>query len=131
MRTTWRADLLAICAALALGACRSADAKDPVGADPFEAQGTVKRTRAPEPLVLNGVITSAHTEVVVAEFDAKVEEVLVTGGQRVLAGQSIARLDDAQLRQRVEGARQAANAARADAAKAAYAVADARRNLET
>ena len=126
-----RSTLLAALVLAATAACGKPDRKDPVGVDPFAAERDARPQRAPEALVLHGVITSARTEIVVAEFDAKVEEVLVTGGQRVEAGQPIARLDDAQLRQRVESARQAAQAARADAAKAAYAVADARRNLET
>ena len=132
MLSKLQADLFAVVAvAVVASACSRASAGDPVGDDPFAAQGELKAAPAPEPLVLHGVITSARTEIVVAEFDAKVDEVLVTGGQRVVAGQTLARLDDSQLRQRVEGARQATNAARAEAAKAAYAVADARRNLQT
>jgi biotin carboxyl carrier protein len=82
-------------------------------------------------VVLAGVITSAKSQVVAAEFEGRVEDVLVRGGQRVTAGQVLARLDDSQLRQRVESARQAANAARAEAARASIGVAEARRQLAT
>ena len=83
----------------------------------------------PAPVVLAGVITSAKSQVVAAEFEGRVEDVLVRGGQRVTASQVLARLDDSQLRQRVESARQAANAARAEAARASIGVAEARAKL--
>lgn len=115
---------------VAVAACGGGD-RGPVGADPFAARREVKPTAPPAEVVLAGVITSAHSEVVAAEFDAKVVDVLVHGGQRVKAGQVLARLDDSQLRQRVESARQAANAARSEAAKASIGVAEARRQLAT
>ncbi len=111
-------------------ACGRGD-RGPIGEDPFAAQAQVVAAPAPVVPDLAGVITSAKSEVVVAEFDARVADVLVRGGQRVVAGQPLARLDDSQLRQRVEGARQAANAARAEAARAGIGVAEARRQLAT
>lgn len=117
-------------AAAALAACGRADTQA-IGPDPFAAQREAAPVAAPPPLVLHGVIASARSEVVVAEFDARIEEVLVQAGQRVTAGQPLARLDDTLLRQQVAAARERVNAARAEAAKASYAVADARRNLET
>ncbi|MEZ4399378.1 MAG: HlyD family efflux transporter periplasmic adaptor subunit [Kofleriaceae bacterium] len=122
---------LVILIAVALAAGCGRDDRAPVGADPFAAQREVKPTPAPAPLVLDGVITSAKSEVVVAEFDARVDEVLVTGGQRVTTGQLLARLDDSQLRQRLEGARQRVNAAKAEAARAGIQAAEARRQLAT
>lgn len=119
-----------VVAVLAVVAC-GGGARDPVGADPFAAQRGVQAAPPPAPVVLAGVITSAESQVVAAEFEGRVEDVLVRGGQRVSAGQVLARLDDSQLRQRVESARQAANAARAEAARASIGVAEARRQLAT
>ncbi|MBP8811408.1 MAG: efflux RND transporter periplasmic adaptor subunit [Kofleriaceae bacterium] len=126
-----RASLIPLVLGLVAAACGRDDGGKPVGEDPFAAQREVKPAAAPAPLVLTGVVTSAKSEVVVAEFDAKVDQVLVTGGQRVTAGQPLARLDDSQLQQRLEGARQRVNSARAEAARASIQAADARRQLAT
>ena len=127
MSTTSRASLVLI---LTVAACGRGD-RAPVGHDHLAAgrrddpgQHDRRRHRGRLDLALGG-------ERVVAEFDAKVSDVLVNGGQRVTAGQPLARLDDSQLRQRVESARQAANAARAEAARAGIMVAEARRQLGT
>lgn len=117
--------------ALAIVGCGRGDSRKPVGDDPFAAQRQVKTEAPPPVLVLDGVVTSAKSEVVVAEFDAKVDEVLVTGGQRVIVGQTLAKLDDSQIRQRLEGAQQRVAAARAEAARASIQAADARRQLNT
>lgn len=119
-----------VVAVATLAAC-GGGGREPVGADPFAAQREVRPPAPPAPVVLAGVVTSARSQVVAAEFEGRVEEVLVRGGQRVSAGQVLARLDDSQLRQRVESARQAANAARAEAARASIGVAEARRQLAT
>ena len=86
-----------VVAVLAVVAC-GGGARDPVGADPFAAQRGVQAAPPPAPVVLAGVITSAESQVVAAEFEGRVEDVLVRGGQRVSAGQVLARLDDSQLR---------------------------------
>jgi len=52
-----------------------------------------------------GVVTSRVTKVITSEVDAPVERLAVTLGQRVRAGDTIAKLDDRALRSELEGAR--------------------------
>ena len=75
------------------------------------------------------MVTSARSEVVAAEFDARVLGVPVRGGERVKAGDVIATLDDRQLQERAAAARAAEDAARADVARASVEVREARRRL--
>jgi multidrug efflux pump subunit AcrA (membrane-fusion protein) len=60
---------------------------------------------------LVGVITTRRSAVVSAEFEARVARILVTSGQRVRTGDPLVQLDDSQIRQRVEAARHAEDAA--------------------
>ncbi|MDB4962669.1 MAG: secretion protein HlyD family protein [Myxococcales bacterium] len=60
---------------------------------------------APEAPEFVGVVTSRVTKVITAEVDAPVERLAVTLGQRVRAGDTIAKLDDRQLRSDLEGAK--------------------------
>ncbi len=52
-----------------------------------------------------GVVTSRVTKVIVSEVDAPVERLAVTVGQRVRAGDTIAKLDDRALKAELEGAK--------------------------
>ncbi len=84
---------------------------------------------APAPDEFVGVLTARRTAVVAVEVDARVEEVLVHMGDRVSAGQPVARLDDRALRQRLAAAAAEADAARATERGAALDVDDARHKL--
>ncbi|HEU5056375.1 MAG TPA: efflux RND transporter periplasmic adaptor subunit, partial [Kofleriaceae bacterium] len=76
-----------------------------------------------------GVLTARRTAVVAVEVDARIEEVLVRMGDRVAAGQPVARLDDRAVRQRLAGAAAEADAARAAERGAALDLDDARHKL--
>lgn len=73
---------------------------------------------APELPEFPGVVTSRNTRVVAAEFAGRVERISAFNGQRVHAGDPIARLDDTELKSQIEAARQNELAARADAGAA-------------
>lgn len=111
-----------------LPGCRGLE-RAPAGADPTSALAPATPRAAPAPVELVGVVTSARSEVVAAEFDARVLAVPVRGGERVKAGDVIARLDDRQLQERAAAARAAEDAARADVARASVEVREARRRL--
>lgn len=78
---------------------------------------------------LVGVISTRRSAVVAAEFEARVQRILVTSGQRVKTGDPLAQLDDSQLRQRVEAAHHAVEAAHAKVLSAGAQVANAQRKL--
>jgi multidrug efflux pump subunit AcrA (membrane-fusion protein) len=61
------------------------------------------------------VITARHSEIVAAPFTARVDTVEVGAGQRVRQGDRIARLDDTDLRQRIDGLRSQERSAGANA----------------
>jgi len=65
-----------------------------------------------------GVVTSRNTKIVAAEFAGRVDRIQIFNGQRVRAGDPIARLDDSELKAQIEAARQNELAARADAGAA-------------
>jgi multidrug efflux pump subunit AcrA (membrane-fusion protein) len=87
-----------------LSACKGA-ATTPVEADPTEARAPVAPAAAIERPEFVGVVTSRVTKVIVSEVDAPVERLSVTLGQRVHAGDTIAKLDDRALRSELEGAK--------------------------
>lgn len=76
-----------------------------------------------------GVLTARRTAVVAVEVEARIDAVLVHGGDRVQAGQAVARLDDRALRQRLAAAAAEADAARAAERGAALDLDDARHKL--
>jgi RND family efflux transporter MFP subunit len=119
---------LLLLAALLLPACRGLE-RAPAGADPTTAVSAPAPRPAPAPIELVGVVTSARSEVVSAEFDARVLEVKVRGGERVKAGDVIAILDDRQLKERAAAAAAAEDAARAEVGRASVEVREARRRL--
>lgn len=73
---------------------------------------------APELPDFPGVVTSRNTKVVSAEFAGRVDRIHIFNGQRVRAGDPIARLDDTELRSQIDAARHQERAARADAGAA-------------
>ncbi|MGN6105369.1 MAG: efflux RND transporter periplasmic adaptor subunit, partial [Kofleriaceae bacterium] len=77
------------------------------------------------------VVTSRRTKVVVAEFQGKVERLDVYAGQRVKAGDPIARLDDTELKLQVEAARFQEQAALNDAGSSGAQAGRARQLLAT
>ncbi|MEZ4359630.1 MAG: HlyD family efflux transporter periplasmic adaptor subunit [Kofleriaceae bacterium] len=84
---------------------------------------------APATQELVGVITTRRSAVVAAEFEARVARILVTSGQRVHTGDPLVQLDDSQLRQRVEAARHAEDAAHAKMLSQGALVANTKRRL--
>ena len=96
---------------------------------PPAAPAAAAATPAPAPEAFVGVLTARHTAVVAVEVDARVEEVLVHMGDRVGAGQPVARLDDRAIRQRLAAATAEADAARATERGAALDLDDARHKL--
>ncbi|HWU86715.1 MAG TPA: efflux RND transporter periplasmic adaptor subunit [Kofleriaceae bacterium] len=73
---------------------------------------------APEIPDFPGVVTSRNTKVVAAEFQGRVDRINIFAGQKVHAGDPIAKLDDTELRSQIEAARANESAARADAGAA-------------
>jgi multidrug efflux pump subunit AcrA (membrane-fusion protein) len=65
--------------------------------------------RGPDEYV--GVVAARRTAVVAVDFDGRVVELLTGMGERVAAGDPVARLDDAELRQELAAARATAEAA--------------------
>lgn len=92
----------------------------------FSAAAAPKPAERPE---LVGVITTRRSAVVAAEFEARVARILVTSGQRVRTGDPLVALDDSQLRQRVEAARHAEEAAHSKMLSQGALVANTRRRL--
>ena len=87
-----------------LAACQGA-ATTPVEADPTEARTPVAAAVVAERPEFVGVVTSRVTKVITSEVDAPVERLAVTLGQRVHAGDTIAKLDDRALKSELEGAK--------------------------
>ena len=87
-----------------LTACK-VEATTPVEADPTEARAPVAQVAPAERPEFVGVVTSRVTKVIVSEVDAPVERLAVTVGQRVHAGDTIAKLDDRALKAELEGAK--------------------------
>lgn len=87
-----------------LAACQGA-ATTPIEADPTEARTPVAAAVVAERPEFVGVVTSRVTKVITSEVDAPVERLAVTLGQRVHAGDTIAKLDDRALKSELEGAK--------------------------
>lgn len=64
------------------------------------------------------MVTARSTKVVAAEFQGRVDRIHIYAGQRVRAGDPIAKLDDTELRAQIESTRAQELAARADAGAA-------------
>ncbi len=110
---------------LALAACSAQSSTPPielVAAKPM-AQGPVPGQD------LVGVVTTRRSAVVSAEFEARVERILVTSGQRVKIGDPLVQLDESQLRQRVEAARHTEEAAHSKMLSQGALVANTQRRL--
>jgi multidrug efflux pump subunit AcrA (membrane-fusion protein) len=69
-------------------------------------------------VVFVGVVTTREHEVVPAEFEARVQSLLVHAGQSVRRGDPIARLDGAELQKQLAAARASEDAARAEVSRA-------------
>lgn len=76
-----------------------------------------------------GVVTTRNSKVVVAEFEGRLEAMLVHAGQAVHAGEEIAKLDASQLQKQVEIARSQEASARSAAAQASIQHGEAKRTL--
>lgn len=111
-----RRPLLSLLPLLLLGAC-TANGKAPEP-DPSSAQ-VEAAPEAPEALpTFLGVVTSRKNKVIVAEVDAKIESLKISVGTKVKAGEIVAVLDDAKLKQDLAAARAQAAAAAGDAGAA-------------
>ncbi|HEY4058957.1 MAG TPA: HlyD family efflux transporter periplasmic adaptor subunit [Kofleriaceae bacterium] len=75
------------------------------------------------------IVTSRVNKVIVAEVDAKVESLPVGVGQRVHAGETLAKLDETELQQKLVGARFAEKAAAGEVGAAAAQASAARSKL--
>ncbi len=117
--------LLVACFVAALAACGSSSTPPPP--DQVAAAAPVAEVDPGQDLV--GVITTRRSAVVAAEFEARVQRILVTSGQRVKMGDPLVQLDDSQLRQRVEASRHAEEAAHAKMLSQGALVANTRRRL--
>jgi RND family efflux transporter MFP subunit len=73
---------------------------------------------APEIPDFPGVVTSRNSKVVPAEFQGRVERLSTFAGQKVRAGDPIAKLDDTELKSKIQSAKHNESAARADAGAA-------------
>ena len=99
------------------------DRKDQARVPPTEAvalrpagdvrTATVERIEVPRVETAVGTIRAVHETQVAAKLLAKVVEVRVKAGQRVRRGEVLVRLDDADLKARLQQAQAAADAARA------------------
>lgn len=119
---------LALAPALALAACGDDRGTAPATRPTPPATPAAPRApRASDDPGFLGVVTSRETKVVVAEFDARIEKVLVVSGQAVAAGAPIAILDASQLQEQVAAARGNVEAAKGQMAAAGVEGADARR----
>jgi RND family efflux transporter MFP subunit len=76
-----------------------------------------------------GVVTTRASQVVVAQFEGRLEQMLVRAGQTVKKGDPIARLDASQLQKTVEVARSQEAQVRSAAAQASIARNEAKRRL--
>jgi len=100
-----------------LAACSGAE-PPPAEPSPTEAVLPAATEAAPEIPDFPGVVTSRNTKVVAAEFQGRVDRISIFAGQKVRAGDPIAKLDDTELRSQIDAARHNESAARADAGAA-------------
>jgi RND family efflux transporter MFP subunit len=104
-----------------------------VAAAPVAEAAATAPAPAPTPTVpaapssFVGVVTTKQSRVVTAEFEGRIDALLVTSGQTVKAGDPIARLDDSQLAKSVEAFRNKVAAARSAVTQAGIEVSEARR----
>lgn len=112
-----------------LVACSGAE-PPPAEPSPTEAVVPAAAPVAAEIPDFPGVVTSRNTKVVAAEFPGRVDRIQIFNGQRVRAGDPIARLDDSELKSQIDAARQNELAARADAGAAGAQAFAARRAFE-
>jgi RND family efflux transporter MFP subunit len=107
---------------------------DPAGLPPVEAAAAGGPTATPIAATAKGpsyvgVVTTRESQVVIAQFDGRLEAMLVRAGQTVKKGEHIARLDASQLQKTVEVARSQEAQARSAAAQASIARNEAKRRL--
>jgi membrane fusion protein, multidrug efflux system len=113
--TAGKTVILVVVALIAFGAasvrsCTGCNRTEPRAAAHAPAVPTEPAPRGPDEYV--GVIAARRTAVVSVDFESRVLEVLTSLGDRVSAGDPIARLDDAPLRQELAAARAVAEAKR-------------------
>jgi macrolide-specific efflux system membrane fusion protein len=120
--------LLALLLLLLAAACSGRETA-PSEADPTEALYEAPTVEAPKAPVFTGVISSRVSKVIAADFDGKVEKLLIRNGQKVIEGQVVAELDTTELENKLaqakaqyataKGQRSAAGAQAAAAARKA------------
>ncbi|MGE5181906.1 MAG: efflux RND transporter periplasmic adaptor subunit [Acidobacteriota bacterium] len=90
----------------------------PTEVDPTEATHEAAPELAPPPPQFVAVVTSKLSKVITADFDGRIEKLLVHGDQYVHAGDIVAQLDIHELRAKLEEAQARRAEARAQAARA-------------
>ncbi len=116
-----------IAIALLAAACGSSSSEPSV---PPPVKRAPPSPRPPaRPLEFVGIVTTRDSKVVASEFEGRVVALYVHAGQRVRAGQPIAKLDDSQVRKQLAGAIAAVDAARAEMGRASVEVRAAKREM--
>ena len=85
------------------------------------------QTEAPKAPEFVGVVSSRVSKVIAADFDAKVEKLLIRNGQHVRAGDIVAELDTESLKAKLDQAKGSYEAAKGQRARAGAAYANAAR----
>lgn len=102
--------------ALACAAC--AQEVPPSEVDPTESAHAAAPEPAPPPPEYVAVVTSKHSKVITADFDGRIEKLLIHSDQYVHAGDQVAQLDIHELRSKLDEAKARRAAAQAQAARA-------------
>ena len=95
--------------------------------DPTIASHPAERREAPKPIELIAVITSHDSKVITADFEGRVDKLLIHNGQRVKAGELVAQLDASDQQTKLQEAEAEKSSAEGEAARAGTMAANARR----
>lgn len=101
----------------------------PTERSPTEVTQVRPAQATPPMLELTGVVTSRQSSVIVAQVQARIEKLSVHAGQRIKAGELVARLDKTELENRLAQARSNEKAAQMEAGSFGAQAAAARRSM--
>src|SRR2546423_9880410 len=87
---------------LLVAACSVPEAP-PAGSNPTEAQKAAPPDPTPEAPEYVGVVTARNSEIMPAPFTSRVTHLDVSNGKPVRPGDAIAKLDDTDLKSKIEG----------------------------
>ena len=102
----------------------------PIAPDPTEAVAVAAAEAAPERPEFPGVVTSRSSRVITADFQGRIERLMISSRKRVKAGDVVAKLDDTELRAEHAQLLEQERGARLDAGGAGAAYAQARREAK-